>query len=458
MLTGKHIVVGISGGIAAYKTPLLIRLLRQAGAEVKVTVTRNALQFVTDLTLQTLSGNKVYSDVFAPVNDHSTEHISLPDWADLMIVAPATANVIGKMANGIADDALTTTFLAMLKPVLIAPAMNDKMYAHPALQHNLQTLCTFPHVTVMPCAEGFLACGTTGTGRMQEPEAIFAEAERLLTEPVLAGRRMLITAGPTQEPIDPVRYISNYSSGKMGIALAEEAARMGADVTLVLGPTAIKPQPLPNLHVINVVTALQMHDAAVGAFPDADTAILCAAVADYRPAHPAKEKIKREHNSTPETCSALNTSRETGEVAQSAGGVDKTLNPAPLTLPLVANPDIAAALGRAKRPDQTLVGFALETNNAEQNALGKMARKNLDMIILNTINSSPNVGEVAPLATEEYKTPFGSDTNQVTIYSNSSPETGGGGCEADGGVDTLSLPTLPKRDLARRILTLLQSK
>ncbi|MBR3647305.1 MAG: hypothetical protein IKN59_02825 [Paludibacteraceae bacterium] len=218
--------------------------------------------------------------------------------------------------------------------------------------------------------------------------------------------------------------------------------------------------------------------------------MLCAAVADYRPAHPAKEKIKREHNSTPETCSALNTSRETGEVAQSAGGVDKTLNPAPLTLPLVANPDIAAALGRAKRPDQTLVGFALETNNAEQNALGKMARKNLDMIILNTINSSPNVGEVAPLATEEYKTlfnsdtnqvtiysnsspnvgevaplateeyktPFGSDTNQVTIYSNSSPETGGGGCEADGGVDTLSLPTLPKRDLARRILTLLQSK
>lgn len=456
MLTGKHIVVGISGGIAAYKTPLLIRLLRQAGAEVKVTVTRNALQFVTDLTLQTLSGNKVYSDVFAPVNDHSTEHISLPDWADLMIVAPATANVIGKMANGIADDALTTTFLAMLKPVLIAPAMNDKMYAHPALQHNLQTLCTFPHVTVMPCAEGFLACGTTGTGRMQEPEAIFAEAERLLTEPILAGRRMLITAGPTQEPIDPVRYISNYSSGKMGIALAEEAARMGADVTLVLGPTALKPQPLPNLHVINVVTALQMHDAAIEAFPNADTAILCAAVADYRPAHPATQKIKREKEET-----SLNISEQQAEPASEPLSTS-------ITLELVENPDIAAALGRTKRPDQTLVGFALETNNAEQNALGKMARKNLDMIILNTINSSPNVGEVAPLATEEYKTPFNSDTNQVTIYSNSSSETEEV-AQSAGGVDStinpspltinpISLPTMPKRDLARRILTLLQPK
>ena len=457
MLTGKHIVVGISGGIAAYKTPLLIRLLRQAGAEVKVTVTRNALQFVTDLTLQTLSGNKVYSDVFAPVNDHSTEHISLPDWADLMIVAPATANLIGKMANGIADDALTTTFLAMLKPVLIAPAMNDKMYAHPALQHNLQTLSQFPHVTVMPCAEGFLACGTTGTGRMQEPEAIFAEAERLLSEPLLAGRRLLITAGPTQEPIDPVRYISNYSSGKMGIALAEEAAHMGADVTLVLGPTAIKPQQLPNLHVINVVTALQMHDAAVEAFPNADTAILCAAVADYRPAHPATQKIKRENNSENEVhgsrfLSPLRSERsaepckvhgysspETGEVARSAGGVDFPSNfsnpsnhsePAhSLSLPLIENPDIAAALGRTKRPDQILVGFALETNNAEQNALGKMSRKNLDMIILNTVGAS---------------TPFNSDTNQVTIYSTlTSP---------------LSLPTMPKRDLARRILTLLQPR
>ena len=440
MLTGKHIVVGISGGIAAYKTPLLIRLLRQAGAEVKVTVTRNALQFVTDLTLQTLSGNKVYSDVFAPVNDHSTEHISLPDWADLMIVAPTTANLIGKMANGIADDALTTTFLAMLKPVLIAPAMNDKMYAHPALQHNLQTLSAFPHVTVMPCAEGFLACGTTGTGRMQEPEAIFAEAERLLSEPVLTGRRLLITAGPTQEPIDPVRYISNYSSGKMGIALAEEAAHMGADVTLVLGPTALKPQQLPNLHVINVVTALQMHDAAVEAFPNADTAILCAAVADYRPAHPANEKIKREKSSLP-------------------------------SLSLIENPDIAAALGRTKRPDQILVGFALETNNAEQNALGKMSRKNLDMIILNTVGAS---------------TPFNSDTNQVTIYSTltstdsevhgsrftvhgySSSETEEV-AQSAGGVDStinhapltinpISLPTMPKRDLARRILTLLKPR
>ena len=296
MLAGKHIVVGISGGIAAYKTPLLIRLLRKAGAEVKVTTTANALQFVTDLTLQTLSGNKVYSDVFAPTNDHSTEHISLPDWADLMIVAPATANVIGKMANGIADDALTTTFLAMQRPVLIAPAMNDKMYAHPALQHNLGTLCSFPNVTVLPCAEGFLACGTTGTGRMLEPEEIFLAAERLMTEQTMTGQHVLITAGPTQEKLDPVRFISNYSTGKMGIALAEEAALRGAEVTLVLGPTALRPRKLPNLHIVDVTSALEMCDAAVQAFPKANIAILCAAVADYRPANPSDTKIKRSSN------------------------------------------------------------------------------------------------------------------------------------------------------------------
>lgn len=401
MLTGKHIVVGISGGIAAYKTPLLIRLLRQAGADVKVTTTRNGLQFVTELTLQTLSGNKVYTDVFAPTNDHSTEHISLPDWADLMIVAPATANVIGKMAAGIADDALTTTFLAMQKPVLIAPAMNDKMYAHPALQRNLQTLASFPNCSVLPCAEGFLACGTTGTGRMQEPDRIFASAQEILSHGSnLSNRRLLITAGPTREAIDPVRYISNHSSGKMGIALAKEAALQGADITLILGPTALRPRPLPNLHVIDVTTALEMHDAAVKAFPEADAAILCAAVADYRPAHPATEKIK-----------SLKSSR--------------SIQPT-LSLELVENPDIAAALGAMKRPDQQLMGFALETNDAERNALDKLQRKHLDLIVLNTVGES---------------SPFNSDTNQVTVY------------RASG--DRIAFPQQPKTQLARELLALL---
>ena len=396
MLAGKHIVVGISGGIAAYKTPLLIRLLRQAGAEVKVTTTANALQFVTDLTLQTLSGNKVYSDVFAPTNDHSTEHISLPDWADLMIVAPATANIIGKMANGIADDALSTTFLAMQCPVIVAPAMNDKMYAHPALQHNLETLASFPNVTVLPCAEGFLACGTTGTGRMLEPEEIFAAAEKRLTEQTLAGKRVLVTAGPTQEKLDPVRFISNYSSGKMGIALAEEAARRGADVTLVLGPTAIRPKALQNLHIKDVVSALEMHDAALSCFAEADLTILCAAVADYRAAVPAEEKIKR-------------------------AGKDS------MTLELVENPDIAATLGARKRVNQTLVGFALETNDEEQNALKKLETKHLDMIVLNSLRKEGAA--------------FGCDTNIVTIFRANGEKT--------------ELPKMPKTDVAKHILDLL---
>ena len=402
MLAGKHIVVGISGGIAAYKTPLLIRLLRKAGAEVKVTTTANALQFVTDLTLQTLSGNKVYSDVFAPTNDHSTEHISLPDWADLMIVAPATANIIGKMANGIADDALSTTFLAMQCPVLVAPAMNDKMYAHPALQHNLQTLCSFPHVTVLPCAEGFLACGTTGTGRMLEPEEIFVAAERLMTEQTMLGQHVLITAGPTQEKIDPVRFISNYSSGKMGIALAEEAALRGAEVTLVLGPTALRPQPMPNLHVIDVTSALEMRDAAVQAFPEANLAILCAAVADYRPANPSPTKIKR--NGQQDNCQL------------------STIN-----CQLVENPDIAATLGGMKRQDQTLVGFALETNDEETNAQHKLQHKHLDMIVLNSLRQEGAA--------------FGCDTNVVTIF------------RKEG--ERLDLPKMPKTDVARHILDLL---
>ena len=236
-LAGKHILVGISGGIAAYKIPELIRLLKKAGADVQVTTTKNALEFVTSLTLQTVSGHKVYSDVFAAINEHSTEHISLPDWADLMIIAPATANVLGKMAHGIADDALTTTFAAMRKPVVIAPAMNDKMYLSHATQQAIRTLSEWENITMLDCAEGPLACGTTGKGRMQEIEVLAAAVEYALTKKTLAGKHVLITAGPTQEAIDPVRYISNASTGKMGFALVQACLKRGAEVTLISGPT-----------------------------------------------------------------------------------------------------------------------------------------------------------------------------------------------------------------------------
>lgn len=372
MLAGKHILVGISGGIAAYKIPELIRLIKKAGAEVKVTTTKNALEFVTPLTLETLSQNRVYSDCFAPINDHSTEHISLPEWADAMLVAPATANVIGKMANGIADDALSTTFLAMSKPVLIAPAMNEHMFAHPALQHNLDTLRSFAHCQVMDCAEGFLACGTNGKGRMQEPAAIFEALCQLLTTDLpLQGKQVIITAGPTVEKIDPVRYISNFSTGKMGIALAEACAQAGADVQLILGPTHLRPKAHPHITLIPVQSACEMHDAAHAAFPTTDIAILCAAVADYRPAQYTEEKIKRE---------------QAGDIC----------------LQLEKNPDIAATLGQKKRPEQLLVGFALETaQDAQTYAMDKIRRKNLDMIVLNTL-ADKGAG-------------FGTDTNKVTL-------------------------------------------
>lgn len=374
MLRGKKIVVGISGGIAAYKIPEFIRLLKKAGAEVKVTTTGHALEFVTPLVLQTLSENAVYTDVFASRNEHSTEHISLPDWADMMVVAPATANILGKMANGIADDALSTTFLAMQKPVLIAPAMNEKMLAHPATQRNLETLRTFRHCTILDAAEGFLACGTTGKGRMQEIDVIFEAVCDILTKKDLVGKNVMITAGPTREKIDPVRYISNYSTGKMGISLAVECARRGAEVTLITGPTAPFPQlskqALHPIRCINTESANEMYEAAKSAFPTADIAILCAAVADYRPAEQATVKMKREGK---------------GDI----------------TLDLTQNPDIAASLGAIKRDDQTLVGFALETNNEEQNALGKMVRKHLDMIVLNSL--------------QDKGAGFGTDTNKVTI-------------------------------------------
>ncbi len=371
-LQGKHIVIGISGGIAAYKIPSLIRLCIKAGAEVKVITTTNALHFVAPLTLETLSHNKVYSDVFAPTNDHSTEHISLAQWADLMVVAPATANIIAKFANGIADDALSTQFLACTAPVIIAPAMNTQMLHHPATQHNLAQLSTFDNIRIIKTTEGDLACGQTGDGRMAEPEDIFNHIEQALTPQDLAGKRVMITAGPTREQIDPVRYISNFSTGKMGYALAAECAKRGAEVVVISGPTSININ-YQGIRVVKVISAHEMYDAAIQHFGHCDIAILCAAVADYRPLNISPVKIKCERNN-PE---------------------------ADLCINLTATPDIAAELGKHKTT-QTIVGFALETNDEESNAIDKMRRKNLDFIVLNSLNNE-GAG-------------FGYDTNQITIF------------------------------------------
>jgi len=362
LLTGKHILIGISGGIAAYKIPELIRLLTKAGADVRVATTKNALEFVTDTTLRTLSGHTVYSDVFASVNAHATEHISLPTWADMMLIAPATANVLGKIAHGIADDALTTTFAAMRKPVVIAPAMNDQMYAAKATQEAMQLLFARENITMLDCAEGPLACGTTGKGRMQEVEVLLEAVYRALTPQTMAGKQVLITAGPTIEKIDPVRYISNFSTGKMGLALAQECRRRGAEVTLIMGQ----------------MSALEMHQAAMQAWAKADIAILAAAVADYRPVQQADHKIKK----------------QPGEKH--------------MAVDLIENPDIAACLGEHKRPGQVLIGFALETDHAVEHARTKLQNKHLDMIVLNSLQDA-GAG-------------FGYDTNKVTLIQSDGTE------------------------------------
>ena len=296
MLQGKHILVGISGGIAAYKIPELIRSLVKAGAQVKVATTPNALQFVTELTLQTVSGSRVYSDVFAAINDHSTEHISLPDWCDAMIVAPATANVLAKMAAGIADDALTTTICSCVarKPIVVAPAMNDKMWENPATQHAVQTIRGWENVTLLEPAEGILACGVVGKGRMPEIELLQEALEYALTPKTMAGKRVLITAGGTQEQIDPVRFISNYSTGKMGVALAHACARRGAHVTLVCGCISVPVyNPFGQIERIDALSAQAMHEVCVTNWPQQDIAILCAAVADFAPESTAENKIKK---------------------------------------------------------------------------------------------------------------------------------------------------------------------
>lgn len=367
-MKGKHIVLGITGSIAAYKACTLIRLLIKAGAEVQVVITPSGKEFITPLTLSALTSEPVISEFFEQRDGTWHSHVDLGQWADAMIIAPATASSIGKMANGVADNMLITTYLSMKAPVFIAPAMDLDMFAHPSTRQNLDRLKAFGNIIIEP-QSGELASHLIGKGRMEEPERIFETlADFFASRQRLKGKKVLITAGPTYEKIDPVRFIGNYSSGKMGYALAETCAAQGAEVTVVSGPVALTAKH-PNIHIIYVESAAEMYAATTGAFPKADVGILCAAVADFTPATTATEKIKREGNT--------------------------------LHLDLVATRDIAAALGQAKRTDQKLIGFALETTNEKEHAKAKLAKKHLDFIVLNSLNDK-GAG-------------FAHDTNKVTI-------------------------------------------
>lgn len=352
MLQGKKIVLGITGSIAAYKACYLIRGLIKQGAEVQVVITPAGKEFITPLTLSTLTGKPVVSEFFDRRDGSWHSHVQLGLWADAMIIAPATASTIGKMANGIADNMLITTYLSMKAPVFVAPAMDLDMYAHPSTQKNLDTLRSYGNHIIEP-ATGFLASKLEGKGRMEEPENIIKVLDRFFEETTdLKGRKILITAGPTYEKLDPVRFIGNYSSGKMGIALAEECAARGAEVELVCGPVSI-PTTHPGIHRTDVESAAQMYQTATTLFPEADAAILCAAVADFTPAAVADNKIKREGNR--------------------------------LTLELEPTRDIARELGQMKKPGQVMVGFALETNDEKSHAKEKLQKKNLDFIVLNSL-------------------------------------------------------------------------
>ncbi len=369
MLKGKKIVLGITGSIAAYKSCLIIRELVKRRAEVQVVITPAGKEFITPITLSALTQKPVISDFFSQRDGTWHSHVALGLWADAMLIAPCTASTLGKMANGVADNMLITTYLSMKAPVFIAPAMDLDMYAHPTTQQNMERLKGFGNHIIEP-QSGFLASGLEGKGRMEDPEKIAAALDLFFEKKDLQGKRIMITAGPTYEKIDPVRFIGNYSSGKMGFALAEECARRGAEVTLIAGPVNVQ-CTMNNVQRVDVESCQQMYDAAVHAFPQMDAAILCAAVADFRPAEVADQKIKR---------------------------VGKTMD-----IHLVPNPDIAAELGRMKREGQTLVGFALETNDEQQNAQHKLEKKNLDFIVLNSLR---NEG-----------TCFKSNENQISIIS-----------------------------------------
>ena len=369
ILSGKHIVLGITGSIAAYKSCLIIRQLIRAGAEVQVVITPAGKEFITPITLSALTSKPVVSEFFSQRDGTWHSHVQLGLWADAMLIAPATASTIGKMAHGIADNMLITTYLSMKAPVFVAPAMDLDMYAHPTTQENLATLRRHG-VTIIEPGTGFLASHLEGKGRMEEPERIVEVlAKSLAGSTATSGKKVLITAGPTYEKIDPVRFIGNYSSGKMGLALVDECLRRGMSVELVLGPVSQEVKEQKGLHITRVESAQQMYESATTLFPDCNAAILCAAVADFTPETTADEKIKRE-------------------------GDD-------LVLQLKPTHDIAAALGQMKRDGQVLVGFALETCDEQAHAEHKLEKKNLDFIVLNSLRDE-GAG-------------FRTDTNKVTI-------------------------------------------
>ena len=389
-LQGKKIVLGITGSIAAYKAAVLIRLLIKKGAEVQVVITPAGKEFITPITLSALTSKPVISEFFAQRDGSWHSHVALGQWADAMLIAPATASTIGKMAHGIADNMLITTYLSMKAPVFVAPAMDLDMFAHPSTTANLNTLRSYGNHIIEP-AEGELASHLVGKGRMEEPEHIVAYLERYFSQcNELAGKKIVITAGPTYEKIDPVRFIGNYSSGKMGFALAEECAARGAEVTLVAGPVQMKTTH-PAIRRIDVESCAEMYEATTTAFTEAHAAILCAAVADFTPETAADTKIKRE-------------------------GDD-------LVLRLRPTHDIAAALGRMKQPHQRLVGFALETNDETAHAQDKLRRKNLDFIVLNSLRDA-GAG-------------FRHDTNKISIISES---------------DIKEYPLKPKAEVAKDIV------
>ncbi|MCP8970189.1 bifunctional phosphopantothenoylcysteine decarboxylase/phosphopantothenate--cysteine ligase CoaBC [Ectobacillus ponti] len=392
-MRGKNILLCVTGGIAAFKAAALTSKLVQEGAVVKVMMSGGAVKFVTPLTFQALSRQEVYTDTFAENEPSVISHIHLADWADLIIVAPATANIIGKLANGMADDMISTTLLAATAPVMIAPAMNVHMYEHPAVQKNMETLAGFGYRFIEP-GEGFLACGYMAKGRLEEPETIVALIkEHFSQERPLAGKKVLVTAGPTRERIDPVRYLSNFSSGKMGYAIAGEAAKLGADVTLVTGPSAL-PIP-PNVQAVSVESAQEMLEAVLSRYDSVDAVIKTAAVADYRPKTVHGEKMKKQADE--------------------------------LVIELERTTDILKTLGMRKR-QQVLVGFAAETTNVAEYAAGKLESKNLDMIVANDVTKA-GAG-------------FGTDTNIVTMY------------KRDG--TSIPLPMLSKQEVARSLLAEVQ--
>ena len=367
MLQGKKIILGVTGSIAAYKAAHLIRLLVKEGMEVKVIMTPLAKEFITPLTLATLSRNPILVEFFNPENGDWNSHVDLGMWADAYLIAPATANTIGKMVNGVADNLLLTTYLSAKCPVFVAPAMDLDMFAHPSTKHNLDILRSYGNQIIEP-AVGQLASGLEGKGRMEEPENIVQFLDDYFTPKLMSGKKVLITAGPTYEKIDPVRFVGNYSSGKMGFALADACAKQGAEVTLITGPVNVRAKHAA-INRINVESAEEMYKAVLSKFDKMDGAILCAAVADFTPVSQSEYKLKREYDN--------------------------------LVVELKPTLDIAAEVGKIKRHEQFLVGFALETNNEEANAKSKMERKNFDFIVLNSLQD-PNSG-------------FGFDTNKVSI-------------------------------------------